>query len=340
MRPARPLLLLLLLLPPWAAMATVVDPPYLWDVNGAGDPRIRGFASQVGVQQGEEIGFSIRVPAAALPGAATQDNDATSIPQEEKAPLGTGSFEVRVYRLGYYAEFGGRGALRVATLGPFSAAEVANQPTCLELNRNAPVDERYLAKKGATHGRNSRGKQPPSEPPLSTHETHCGNWKTSVTWQVPQDARSGLYAARITAIPDSSTGPEGVKTVNWRADGAPDGADFRFADRNDAFAFPEKRTHSYGARGLNDLREPLVDPVASHIYFVVRDGLTNGSGGGGVRVKHDILLQTADATWNAYNQFGGRSTYGSYSNSTAPRCLVASTARPLLTRRDRPVNSP
>ncbi|MCA1585382.1 MAG: hypothetical protein LC791_11670, partial [Acidobacteria bacterium] len=58
---------------------------------------------------------------------------------------------------------------------------------------------------------------------------------------------------------------------------------------------------------------------ASHIYFVVRDD-TRGA---------DILFQTSDTTWQAYNDYGGNSLY---KGAPAGRAYKVSYNRPFITR--------
>jgi hypothetical protein len=60
--------------------------------------------------------------------------------------------------------------------------------------------------------------------------------------------------------------------------------------------------------------------AASHVVFVVRD-----DGG-----RSDLLFQTADPTWQAYNNYGGRSLYDF--NSTGGRAYKVSYNRPFNTR--------
>jgi hypothetical protein len=55
---------------------------------------------------------------------------------------------------------------------------------------------------------------------------------------------------------------------------------------------------------------------ASHIPFVVRDDASTS----------DLLMQTSDTTWQAYNEYGGFSLY------TSPRATKVSYNRPLMTR--------
>jgi Bacterial Ig domain len=63
----------------------------------------------------------------------------------------------------------------------------------------------------------------------------------------------------------------------------------------------------------------VTDPGASHIFFVVRDDERNS----------ELLFQTSDATWQAYNGYGGHSLY------TAPGVdTVVGYNRPFFNRRD------
>ena len=77
------------------------SPVSQWDISGAGDPSIQGFATDVSVAQGETITFKILT-------------DATD-------------YRVDIYRLGYY---GGMGARFVDTVEP-SAALPQAQPSCI-----------------------------------------------------------------------------------------------------------------------------------------------------------------------------------------------------------------
>ncbi len=72
-----------------------------WDVDGAGDSSIQGFATQISVNRGSTVQFKI-------------DTDASD-------------YELEIYRMGYYA---GRGARRITTINP-SASLPQNQPSCV-----------------------------------------------------------------------------------------------------------------------------------------------------------------------------------------------------------------
>ena len=61
-------------------------------------------------------------------------------------------------------------------------------------------------------------------------------------------------------------------------------------------------------------------PGQNHIFFVVRDD--DG--------QSDLLFQTADTTWQAYNNWGGKSVYDS--NSIGGRAYKVSYNRPFITR--------
>lgn len=76
------------------------NPPSEWDVNGAGDANIQGYATDISVNQGQTVFFKV-------------DTDATD-------------YRLDIYRMGYY---NGDGARKVATVQP-SAALPQNQPAC------------------------------------------------------------------------------------------------------------------------------------------------------------------------------------------------------------------
>ncbi|CAK0832455.1 unnamed protein product [Prorocentrum cordatum] len=176
-----------------------------------------------------------------------------------------------VYRLGYYA---GAGARRVASFLP-SAQLPQAQPDCMVEEDTLLVD--------------------------------CGNWAVSGSWDVPPDAVSGVYFARLTREDPPP---------NWRMDASEIGPNPKFANRNwDYSQMPPCGTtpqagctgmeHSYGAQRLAAgpkaaMEIALSEPCASHVYFVVRDDAR----------RADILLQTMDTTWHAYNTYGAPSTYG------------------------------
>jgi hypothetical protein len=77
------------------------NPSTEWDINGSGDPRIQGFATDISANAGETIAFKI----------------------SSDSP----NYRVDIYRLGYY---GGAGARLVATVRP-SVPLPQTQPACL-----------------------------------------------------------------------------------------------------------------------------------------------------------------------------------------------------------------
>ena len=116
-------------------------------------------------------------------------------------------YRIEIYRLGYY---GGDGARKVDTIDKtLASAQVQPHPI---------VD-------------------------MSVGLIDAGNWSVSATWDVPADAISGVYMAKLV-----------------REDGTP---------------------------GEN------------MIPFIVRDDTKNS----------DIIFQTSDTTWQAYNAWGGASLY-------------------------------
>ena len=264
------------------------SPSTEWDVNGAGDWSIQGFASDISYAAGEAAAFYVK----------------TESPQ----------WRLDIYRMGFY---GGSGARLVATVRPHARLPQA-QPEC-----NAEND---------------------------TLLYECSNWRESARWQIPLEALSGLYFAR--AVREDV---EDEESKNWRRDNSKYRADYRhFVEGTNASkpplhdAPPHVKRHAYGVNGMGRMQNALREPRASHIFFVVRDDSR----------KHDILVQTADTTWQAYNGYGGYTTYGSFDHpythgpnarldedalqagQPSRRAFKASYARPLVTRDYRPVNMP
>ena len=64
------------------------------------------------------------------------------------------------------------------------------------------------------------------------------------------------------------------------------------------------------------------DPGSSHIVFIVRDD--NG--------HSDLLFQTSDTTWQAYNSYGGNSLYVGEPGTNPGRAYEVSYNRPFTTR--------
>ncbi|NUL48816.1 DUF4082 domain-containing protein [Cellulosimicrobium funkei] len=136
------------------------------------------------------------------------------------------AYDIDIYRTGWYQ---GLGARKVASVEP-SAALPQDQDECLWN--------------------------------LETEFMDCGTWDVSASWDVPADAVSGVYLAKLT------------------------------------------RQDTGGA---------------SHITFVVRnDGSTS-----------DVLFQTSDTTWHAYNTYGGSDFYRGADNG---RAYKLSYNRPFATR--------
>lgn len=138
-------------------------------------------------------------------------------------------YVIDIYRMGYY---GGMGARKIDSF-------------TIRLDRPQP--------------------QPAPIVDTATGLVDAGNWRLTATWQVPMDAVSGIYFAKLTRL-DGTGG-------------------------------------------------------SSHIYFVVRDD--DG--------RSDILVQTSDTTWQAYNSWGGKSLYD-YLSSGGQRAYKVSYNRPLDTR--------
>ncbi len=75
--------------------------PSEWDISGAGDSSIQGFATEISVNQGQAVHFKVKTDASA--------------------------YRIDIYRVGYY---GGQGARKVASILP-SASLPQSQPACL-----------------------------------------------------------------------------------------------------------------------------------------------------------------------------------------------------------------
>ena len=153
-------------------------------------------------------------------------------------------YRIDIYRTGYYGGLGARLITTVRPTGPLPQ----RQPACAADYTVALYD--------------------------------CGTWAVSVSWNIPADAVSGVYLARLVREDGSST---------WRMDNSRAPGDK-----------PAASPGAYGASGLGKLRNPLKEPRASHIVFLVRDDAS----------KADIVMQTADPSWTSYNAWGLGSTYG------------------------------
>ncbi len=143
-----------------------------------------------------------------------------------KVETASSNYRLDIYRMGWY---GGDGARLVDTVQP-SAPLPQTQPDCAEEAATGLID--------------------------------CGNWAASASWNVPADATSGIYFAKLV--------------------------------REDAAG-------------------------SSHVFFIVRDD--DG--------RSDLLFQTSDTTWQAYNRYGGNSLYA---GSPAGRAYKVSYNRPFTTR--------
>src|SRR5215469_17633428 len=85
-------------------------PQSQWDISGAGDSTIQGFATSISVNQGQLVSFKIKTNATA--------------------------YKLDIYRLGYYS---GNGARLVTTIQP-SAQLPQSQPACITDSATALID--------------------------------------------------------------------------------------------------------------------------------------------------------------------------------------------------------
>lgn len=140
------------------------------------------------------------------------------------------AYRLDIYRMGYYQ---GNGARLIATVNP-SVSLPQSQPNCLSNSATGLVD--------------------------------CGNWVSSASWQIPNNAVSGIYFAKLIRT-DGTTG-------------------------------------------------------TSHVVFVVRDDSSHSN----------MLFQTSDTTWQAYNTYGGNSFYNGGPGTNPGRAYKISYNRPFTTR--------
>ncbi|MFC4069676.1 DUF4082 domain-containing protein [Actinoplanes subglobosus] len=110
-------------------------PKSVWDIDGAGDPTLQGFATDISVNAGQRIDFKIKSTAS--------------------------DYDIEIYRLGWYD---GDGARKVDDVTP-SATLPQTQPDCITETATELYD--------------------------------CGNWGVSAGWDVPANAVSGVYLARL-----------------------------------------------------------------------------------------------------------------------------------------------
>ena len=215
--------------------------PREWEINGAGDPKIQGFAAPFSILPGETVDFRVK----------TDSQD----------------WRIDIYRIGFYT---GKGARLVHSIKNEDILKTT-QPAC-------KVD----------------GK---------TYLVDCINWKISAVWNLSEDVHSGVYFAKIIRN-------DAVKT--WRQDGSQVAPESKFSNPNrdplvpppckDGSANCEAMKDAYGAIRREEgtmLENSIKEPYSSHIYFVVRS-----------LAKTQILVQTLDTTWQAYNSYGAPNTYG------------------------------
>jgi len=86
------------------------NPASEWDVSGAGDPSIQGYATQISVNRGGTVQFKVQTNAS--------------------------NYRLDIYRMGYY---GGLGARRITTVNP-SASLPQSQPSCLTQASTGLID--------------------------------------------------------------------------------------------------------------------------------------------------------------------------------------------------------
>ncbi|KQW48025.1 hypothetical protein ASC77_16660 [Nocardioides sp. Root1257] len=140
-----------------------------------------------------------------IQGFATQMSVNVGETEGFKIDTNASSYRLDIYRMGYY---GGLGARLVTTVAPTTI--VPNQPNCITV--------------------------------AATGLTDCGNWTQNATWQVPADAVSGIYFAKLV-----------------RTDGTAGSSHVFFVVRNDSsaskllFQTSDTTWQAYNAYGGNSL---------------------------------------------------------------------------------------
>ena len=94
------------------------SPASEWDVSGAGDPSIQGFATDISVNKGDTVSFKVKT-------------DSTN-------------YRIDIYRLGYYGGAGARLVARTCAVGG-AAADAAGVP---RQRRHRPGRLRQLGRLG------------------------------------------------------------------------------------------------------------------------------------------------------------------------------------------------
>jgi Bacterial Ig domain len=116
------------------------------------DQSLQGFATRQSLKRGEVVNFKI------------------------KTDVDVASYDVVIYRLGYYA---GMGARKITTI---AAVPSQRQPQCLTI-QSPSADPTIDAKNFPAF-----------------HD--CGNWMISARWVVPSNATSGVYVAKLIRSDD------------------------------------------------------------------------------------------------------------------------------------------
>ncbi|WP_112661843.1 DUF4082 domain-containing protein [Microvirga flavescens] len=245
---------------PSAPAATGSATPLRWLAGGGPEVGTTGPTTQPGILQGPVTTDSPATTPQTLAAAAVNDtvleNQKTGNPESEWGIDGAGSsniegfatdisvnrgqkidfkintnstnYRIDIYRLGYY---GGMGARKVDTI---QHTGLQTQPTALRDPTTGAAD--------------------------------AGNWSVSASWNIPSDATSGIYIAKLVRQ-DGTTG-------------------------------------------------------ANHIPFIVRNDSSTS----------DIIFQTSDTTWQAYNPWGGANLYGGNGPGGSGRSYAVSYNRPITTR--------
>ena len=138
-----------------------------------------------------------------------------------KIKTDSSDYYVDIFRVGWYW---GAGARHITTLSPLQELQLPQvQPACVRDGETLLYD--------------------------------CADWEVSVEWEVPEEAVSGVYLARLTRRDGE---------VTWRSDNSHYPADSRFSFPDDKPgqlpAPPQPWPHAYGAQGHGRLQNSLHNP--------------------------------------------------------------------------------
>ena len=195
-----------------------------WDILGVGDEDIQGFATDISVNAGQRINFKIKAVGA--------------------------TYQIKVYRLGYY---GGAGARIITDINPSVPLPQTQPQSCV------------------------------SQTAVQLYD--CGNWAVSAFWNVPATAVSGVYLAKLNKVDggsshipfvvrnDAGTSDLFFQTsdATWHAYNTYGGSDF-YQGGDNGRAFKLSYNRPFTTRGLMAGRDFLFGAEYPMLRFLERNG--------------------------------------------------------------------